>query len=203
MSLIFFVCPFILSRYMYIRATERVMCKYQNMNMASNKASQSTSDVPGWPYLSLKGGNLICKSQILPSTMHQICIGPIQALAQSCNLSLESGCFLPAITFCPLNCQSAGSQLLLQRATISSCLHQLCLQWTCNLHQLSIQTSVWFFKIVHFHTVHYCSSWITLIWIWMKPCFTTKVGAHFQKHSLQRLSLFNMKFFILCLCIHV
>jgi hypothetical protein len=87
--------------------------------------------------------------------MHQVCIGTIQALAQSSNLSLESGCFLPAITLCPLNCQSAGRQLLLQRSTIHSCLHQLCLQRACNLNQLSTQTpSVWFFKVVHFDTMH-------------------------------------------------
>jgi hypothetical protein len=73
--------------------------------------------------------------------MQQVCISPIQALAQSSNLCLKSGCFLPAITLCPLNCQSVGSQLLFQRSTIHSSLHQLCLQQACNLHQLSIQTT--------------------------------------------------------------
>jgi len=64
-------------------------------------------------------------------------------------------------------------------------------------------TSVWYFKIGHSHTVHSCSPCITSICIWMKHCITAKLGAHFQKHSLQGFSLFNMKFFILYLCIHV
>lgn len=70
------------------------------------------------PHLLLQRGNLFGQPNILPSTVYQIGIGPVQSLSQRLHLGLQPRNFLLVLSLVPLHGHLLWGDLVLQRALL-------------------------------------------------------------------------------------